>query len=539
MKKQNRLKCALVVFAMLVPMYIIGLLSDYYINSCKEQRMNEYLQINSRSYITRLDDFYKSKKESSDSLAQNDKVRTIFYGRNKDKELLNRIKGESNYIDSIILLDAQFNVIDSTVDTTVEQIADFKEILKNNKDGKYCFAIDFNSANNTIYICNGVFENNELIGYTAEEVSGNFFEELCKSLKLQENSMFYVMDGNGKMITSGTAYGVIETEGKLSSINKTGLDRIRNIKANDKTQSGIIKYKNGKTDYVGYLSNSNSTGYTLAIVTDASQYGSGKFILVLLAVFTILFAIGFIVVIKSFIPKNITNPIERLTYTLDRVRQEHNYSLRIEKQNDDQIGKLTDSVNLLLENIESIDNQVVDNQKKLTKKAENDPLTGIRNKGAMEESVTRMIEMANANGQNIVAGFVDIDNFRDYNTKYGHQMGDRVIQYIADTLNNTLDGVVGRVGGDEFMFCDMKTSHELVEAQLKRLYKKLSKGIYHDEIGENVVVTCSIGVVLADGSKNEELTLKSLTKRADNAMYQAKNSGKNQYRIVEYDEQLK
>lgn len=61
------------------------------------------------------------------------------------------------------------------------------------------------------------------------------------------------------------------------------------------------------------------------------------------------------------------------------------------------------------------------------------------------------------------------------------------------------------------------------------------KGIYHDEIGENVVVTCSIGVVFAD-EEREEVTLKVLTKSADKAMYQAKNSGKNRYSIVRYGE---
>ncbi|MEI3294253.1 MAG: diguanylate cyclase domain-containing protein [Eubacterium ventriosum] len=54
-------------------------------------------------------------------------------------------------------------------------------------------------------------------------------------------------------------------------------------------------------------------------------------------------------------------------------------------------------------------------------------------------------------------------------------------------------------------------------------------------MGENVVVTCSIGVVFAD-EEREEVTLKVLTKSADKAMYQAKNSGKNRYSIVRYGE---
>ena len=67
------------------------------------------------------------------------------------------------------------------------------------------------------------------------------------------------------------------------------------------------------------------------------------------------------------------------------------------------------------------------------------------------------------------------------------------------------------------------------------LNKILKESNYIDEIGENVVVTCSIGVVFAD-EEREEVTLKVLTKSADKAMYQAKNSGKNRYSIVRYGE---
>lgn len=66
-----------------------------------------------------------------------------FIWENSDAELLNKILKESNYIDAISLLNSEFNLIDSTIDTTEEQIADFKTLLKNNSDGEYCFVIDF------------------------------------------------------------------------------------------------------------------------------------------------------------------------------------------------------------------------------------------------------------------------------------------------------------------------------------------------------------------------------------------------------------
>ena len=62
------------------------------------------------------------------------------------------------------------------------------------------------------------------------------------------------------------------------------------------------------------------------------------------------------------------------------------------------------------------------------------------------------------------SAFLDIDNFRDYNTLYGHQEGDRVIRFVASILKENIDGIVGRNGGDEFLFClaavDSKTTIE-------------------------------------------------------------------------------
>ena len=62
-----------------------------------------------------------------------------------------------------------------------------------------------------------------------------------------------------------------------------------------------------------------------------------------------------------------------------------------------------------------------------------------------------MIEQANDTHTRVAVGFLDIDNFRDYNTLYGHQEGDRVIRFVASILKENINGIVGRNGGDEFL----------------------------------------------------------------------------------------
>ena len=103
--------------------------------------------------------------------------------------------------------------------------------------------------------------------------------------------------------------------------------------------------------------------------------------------------------------------------------------------------------------MEQADRKEKERQQKLLQMAENDPLTGIKNKKAIEKEMLSMVQRAVESHEQITFGFVDIDDFRDYNTNYGHQEGDAVIQFVAQTLKENIHGAVGRIGGDEFAFC--------------------------------------------------------------------------------------
>lgn len=62
-----------------------------------------------------------------------------------------------------------------------------------------------------------------------------------------------------------------------------------------------------------------------------------------------------------------------------------------------------------------------------------------------------MQAQAEKDGQ-ITLGFLDIDHFKDFNTYFGHQVGDKVLQFVSAVLKEQLKGEIGRVGGDEFFF---------------------------------------------------------------------------------------
>lgn len=129
----------------------------------------------------------------------------------------------------------------------------------------------------------------------------------------------------------------------------------------------------------------------------------------------------------------------------------------------------------------------------------------------------------------IAVGFVDIDDFRDYNTNYGHAEGDHVIKFVAHTLREMIPGSVGRNGGDEFVFCMETDGREIVVQTMERLHRKLQNGVINGVTGERMPIPCSIGIVIERAGKTD---YRKLIQEADEAMYQAKGNGKNTYFIM-------
>ena len=163
-------------------------------------------------------------------------------------------------------------------------------------------------------------------------------------------------------------------------------------------------------------------------------------------------------------------------------------------------------------------------------KATLDPMTQIKNKKAIENIIRTQIMEAAEKDLPIAIGFVDIDNFRDYNTKYGHMQGDEVIKYVANTVKDAVPGIVGRNGGDEFAFVIPNATYEMVEEAMKVVHKKLNEGVIIKDIGEKIPTPCSIGVVI---EKNKNLDYDYVMEQSDAAMYEAKARGKNTYHILQ------
>lgn len=162
----------------------------------------------------------------------------------------------------------------------------------------------------------------------------------------------------------------------------------------------------------------------------------------------------------------------------------------------------------------------------IKKMAEHDSLTGLYNRTAFQKRVEESFE-GDASKHLSAFFMLDIDNFKNINDSFGHDFGDNIITTVASQILLTFrkEDSVGRIGGDEFaVFIPRMADKSLAEKKALELCDKIRMNF--DNSGKEVSISCSIGIAFAPeaGESFEDLYV-----HADEALYQAKNAGKNRH----------
>lgn len=174
----------------------------------------------------------------------------------------------------------------------------------------------------------------------------------------------------------------------------------------------------------------------------------------------------------------------------------------------------------------------LDNEKM---KARIDFKTGIYNSqyfyelAAVEAAVE--IERSRRYKHTFAVAFIDCDNFKTVNDTFGHQLGDKLLFLIADTIKNNIrmSDICARLGGDEFIILFPETDQELSLRKIKELQNVLLETIRN----KKYLVTFSIGIVtFVEIPQNVD----EMIKQADEMMYAAKKSGKDMIKCEVYKE---
>ncbi len=160
--------------------------------------------------------------------------------------------------------------------------------------------------------------------------------------------------------------------------------------------------------------------------------------------------------------------------------------------------------------------------------SETDPLTGIFNRRKLDNILDEYVKLAFRYNRPLSLIMFDIDHFKEINDNYGHQIGDNILIELANLIKTNLretDFFV-RFGGEEFMILMPETNLAYAKAKAESLRKLIEENVFKYIYG----LTCSFGAVEygeKDNLGNTQDIINSLIKRVDNALYRAKENGRN------------
>lgn len=165
-------------------------------------------------------------------------------------------------------------------------------------------------------------------------------------------------------------------------------------------------------------------------------------------------------------------------------------------------------------------------EKQLLKIANTDALTGICNRRSFEIKAEMELKRHDVNLKKCALFILDIDHFKNVNDTFGHTVGDMALQKVAQACQYSLkdSDIFGRIGGEEFAIFLVHTEYQMAIQVAEQIRKIINDTILTLKDGREIHLSASIGVA---GPKSKNESLSRLMVRADQALYQAKNEGRN------------
>ena len=168
----------------------------------------------------------------------------------------------------------------------------------------------------------------------------------------------------------------------------------------------------------------------------------------------------------------------------------------------------------------------LENEKKL---ARLDHLTQVANSRSFGEAIFKEKQRAQRYQHLFSLAYIDLDNFKTVNDKFGHEAGDKLLQKVAQLLMNETrkTDVLGRLGGDEFAILMPETDGQSAKDVLTRIQKKFSKEMQQENLAISLSIGCVTFITIPD-------TVDEIINKADTLMYSAKNAGKSRIYYKEF-----
>lgn len=165
-----------------------------------------------------------------------------------------------------------------------------------------------------------------------------------------------------------------------------------------------------------------------------------------------------------------------------------------------------------------------------------DAMTGLYNRRYFEKIFSEELNRAKRNNYKLIFAMLDVDHFKQYNDTYGHGKGDKVLISISKIMQESTQRAhefAFRIGGEEFCIITSDIDNEIASSYINRLrIAILDSKIEHTGNSASKYVTASFGLVIVNCENTKDLTTDSIYKTADDALYRAKEAGRNKVELV-------
>lgn len=539
----------MVAILIILPFLLFSLIIVYIYSDEMENVITESLSAVSNAQVEEMTDFCLSQKNYFEMIGSTDVSMAAMDGKlNADmlsylENILYAHVQAVNYLKSIAIIDSDYRVVASTEAHDIYAGEKLISLVENMGENAFFISnvltdTDSPKQDKTLAAILRVENGSNTVGYVLANLSCDFYQDIRKRARLWNESTFYLLDGNNQIISAGTPL-----EERTSFI--TSPEEREDYQANydaidfDANPKGSFSYKLGNKDYITYYSNIEYTDWRIMLTVNMSNYRADQTVYRTLIYFLIVLCAILAVWIGAFTSRRIMKPVGLISGTLDEIKQKQDYSLRIDIERMDEVGILATEINELLDFIETENLYEANQRRLLQQKADQDALTKVLNRERIMQHLNEAVERCKAGSKSIAVLFVDIDDFKSFNTNYGHSVGDQVLLFFASLLARETNGAIGRLGGDEFLVVMEEAESVSSLSGCLDSVRKASNSQFVMR-GNSVIlpVTCCIGAVRVDYSRqfSEEPAAERIVDMADDAMYRAKNDGKHRYIILDYNE---